>query len=207
MSRSRKETLDKSLLKDLAKRYFIGRPVKIARGVSGQQITPTGAYRLGCKAGPSLGIEHLFHEMGHLAEREPEKLLERPDGGWGFTWGKYWQIANSSGWEPQTEQSVLREARVWSFQLSLMREHGLNPKPREMVESAVFIPAFCYFKYKRVSPDGPNGPKRYDETENEAIDLLAQIVEENTRIYTALKFEEDWNARLELLHNTPYSDP
>ncbi len=189
--------MNKVLLKEVARKFFIGNPVKIGQNVEGQAITEGNAYLLGCYAGPSQNEENLFHEMCHLAEREKEKLVERPHNSWGFSFGKYWEVLGRSGWEPSTEQSVLREARVWSFQLSLMRHFQIDITAEELARSAVYLSAFCYFKFKRVSKK-----LDYQESEKLAVSLLAALVEKQTEIYTYNRFVEDWNSRMELLKKT-----
>lgn len=106
-----KKQINKNLLKEVSKRFFLKNPVKIKQRFEGQGISGSGNYLLGCYAGPEMDISHLFHEMAHLAEREEKAILEKPFSGWGFSHGKYWEVAGQCGWEPQTEQQVLREGR------------------------------------------------------------------------------------------------
>ena len=113
----------KTLLKEINRRYFRDNPVRFKMKFEGQGLTDNNLYLLGGRAGPidCISIEYLLHEMCHLAEREKDKLIEKPASSWGFSLGKFWQINNQSGWECSTDQAVLREARVWSYQLSLAR--------------------------------------------------------------------------------------
>ena len=187
----------KTLLKEINRRYFRDNPVRFKMKFEGQGLTDNNLYLLGGRAGPidCISIEYLLHEMCHLAEREKDKLIEKPASSWGFSLGKFWQINNQSGWECSTDQAVLREARVWSYQLSLARALDYNLNAQSLVESAQYLPAFCYFKYKRVK----DSKLKFDEMEQEALFILANLVEEQTKQYTFEEFEKNWFERMELL--------
>lgn len=188
--------LNKDLLKKVAREWFVGNPVKLSTGLEGQAISDiSNHYLLGCVAGPEVHVSHLFHEMAHLAEREPEKLKEKPFGSWGFSLGKYWGILGKCGWEPQTDQQVQREARVWAYQLNLHRYYGLNAKPYNMISSAKYLPAFCHFERKHVKNIGD-----YKKEEKIALSLLANQVDEMSRKdFTFEDFRVNWCKRMELL--------
>jgi hypothetical protein len=184
--------LDKTLLKKIAKDLIIGNPIKIGQIVEGQQITENNCYLLGCKAGPGTHVEYLLHEIAHLAEREIPKLLEFPQN-WGFYYGKFWEATTHmgyhSGWEPETDASVLREARVWGYQLSIMRHYQLPITSKELASSAVYLPAFCLYKYKRANV----------KEDDAALEQLSKLIDENSKIYTHAHFIEAWNTRMETL--------
>lgn len=188
-----KNKVDKSLLKEIAKRFFIGNPIKISQKRQGQTLNQNNCFVLGTWAGPEATIGNLFHEMGHLAEREVRQLKKRPIDGWGFKFGKPMSLAHHSWCEPQTDQQVMREARVWSFQLSLSREFGLKETALELCESAIYLPAFCHFQFKFRDKHAHLG---YSEKEAAAVEELANIVEDGAKIYTYDKFVKDWNHRM-----------
>lgn len=179
----------KHILREVAKRFIIGNPVKIAQRFEGQSITEGNCYLLGCRAGPEKSISHLFHEMCHLAEREKRVIKQRPFTSWGFKRGKPWSIGWQSGFEPQTDQQVMREARVWAYQLSLQREFDIDESAFDLCRSAVYLPAFCHFQYGRVNL----------RKEEDAIQTLASIVEYMSETYTYEKFVKEWNSRMEIL--------
>jgi hypothetical protein len=188
--------VDKSLLKEISNRFFIGNPVKIAQKKSGQSLNERGCFVLGTWAGPEATIGNLFHEMGHLAEREVRQLKKRPMHSWGFKFGKRMNLAHQSWDEPQTDQQVMREARVWSYQLSLSREFGVKETALELCESAVYLPAFCHFEFKICEK---NNITEYRDREKVAVEELANIVEDGAKIYTYDKFVKDWNHRMQKL--------
>ena len=84
----------KTLLKHINKRYFENNPVRFKMKFEGQGLTNDNLYLLGGRAGPpdAISIQNLLHEMCHLAEREKDKLIEKPSSGWGFSLGKFWSI-------------------------------------------------------------------------------------------------------------------
>jgi hypothetical protein len=187
----------KTLLKEIARRWIIGNPVKIGQRFEGQGITKGNAYLLGCYAGPDQNVEYLLHEMAHLSEREEDKVIKRPYQSWGFSQGKYWEVPGyGSGWEPQTEQSVLREARVWAFQANLQQELNMKVDVEDLVASAVYLPAYCYFKFKRV-----NKNLGYKESEEAGLAALATHVKNLMEEFTFQKWEENWFKRMDLLKN------
>jgi len=189
----------KTLLKHINKRYFENNPVRFKMKFEGQGLTNDNLYLLGGRAGPpdAISIQNLLHEMCHLAEREKDKLIEKPSSGWGFSLGKFWSINGQCGWEQSTDQSVLREARVWSYQLSLAKELDYDLSAEDLVSSAVYLPAFCYFKWRRAQ-----NKKDYNKSEEEALAILADIVEKETQRYNFKEFEKNWFERMELLKNT-----
>lgn len=76
----------KTLLKEINRRYFRDNPVRFKMRFEGQGLTDNNLYLLGGRAGPidCISIEYLLHEMCHLAEREKDKLIEKPASSWGF---------------------------------------------------------------------------------------------------------------------------
>lgn len=128
-------------------------PIQIDLSIEGQGIDDEGRYIIGPWAGPEPEMPNLFHEMGHFADREKDKLEEFPNLGWGYGQGKFWQIGTSWGYEPQTDQSVIREARCWAYQISLMRHYGLETDVSEVVASAVWLPAFFLYKQPACKDD------------------------------------------------------
>jgi len=142
MTRSFEHPLIPQVVKDF---FTTDSPIQMDVSVEGQEIDDEGRYVIGPWAGPEADMPNLFHEMGHFSDRELDKLEEFPNGGWGYTHGKYWQIGTAWGYEPQTPQSVIREARCWAYQVSLMRHYQLGTDVSEVVQSATFLPAFSMY--------------------------------------------------------------
>lgn len=190
----------KILLKQICGDWIIGNPVKVSTRISGQTLTKNGKYLLGTWAGPEQNASNLLHEICHLAEREEDKLLEFPLGGWGFSQGKYWEVGYHCGYEPTTDQQVMREARVWAYQLSLHKKYGLSDNPQEMVSSAIYLPAFCHFQFKFNKCSYNCKEENHLASEEFALKKLANLVDDWSRnFYTVDRFEEEWNKRMELL--------
>jgi hypothetical protein len=196
-----KHIVPKSLLRQVAKDFFVGNPVKFGIAVEGQKLTQKGLFYIGCRAGPydyepSYSIDNLFHEMGHLAEREIDKLLQKPYDGWGFRHGRFWKVGHHSGYEFQTDQAVMRESRVWAYQLSLARHYGINVDPVEVVGSARYIDGFCFYKSRFKDRLDTLG---YTEGEEEAIKILAEETEKQTAEFSFDNFCKAWDIRMSKL--------
>lgn len=182
------------LLERVKTEFFVGNPVSIDIQLEGQSLDDNGNYILGLRAGPVIDITHLFHEMGHLAEREISKLLKKPYSGWGYTHGKYWEIAGKSGYEALTDQAVQREARVWAYQLSLQKYYNLNISVESAVSSAVYLDAFLYYKIELVRN------LHYSLQNVTRLKYLAAQVEElHQTTFTIDVFKSAWQERMELL--------
>jgi len=120
-------------------------PIQIKVNLEGQGLDENGNFVIGCMAGPSCELANLFHEMGHFAEREIPKLKRKPPSSWGYTFGKYYQIGQHSGYEPTTDESVKRELRIWAFQWHLENKYGIATSIKEMISAVVYMPAFIYY--------------------------------------------------------------
>ncbi len=184
--------LDQDLLSDVLNMFFKNTPVSVKPSIEGYRIE-NGEYVLGCMAGPSCDMSNLFHEMGHLAEREIPKLLERPWSGWGYGQGRYWEFGGRFGFEAQTDQSVRREARIWAFQLSLQRYFGIQKSPYDTVSAAEYLDAFGIYARKEIEGISPFS----EEGKKQAIQHLANWVEKmSNEEYTFERFCTDWSERM-----------
>lgn len=101
-------------------------------------------YRLAGEIDPTAAL----HEIAHFAELPIERILKNPRVNWDFSYGKYWQIGTSYGYEPQTDQATQRELRTWGYQLSIQRELGIDGSPYDLVKSLVWMNDYCNFKYR-----------------------------------------------------------
>jgi len=200
--------INKDILSDVKNMFFNTQPVSVIVKQAGQSLDENNNYVLGCAAGPSIHTSHLFHEMGHLAEREPEKLLLKPYTGWGYTYGKFWQIGSQSGWESSTDQSVQREKRVWAYQLSLenhFNSHYFDERDENkdvafnIVSSVRYMDAFFFYKNRVINKEHRN-QLGYNGSELEAIKILAEEVKFLSQTkFTFDNFCEEWFKRMELL--------
>ncbi len=175
------------LLERVKSDYFLNNQVHVDIKVEGQSLNDNKQFVLGCRAGPSVEISNLFHEMGHFAEREIPKLLKRPLGSWGYKFGKPWSCLGRSGFEPNTAQSVYREFRIWAFQVNLEHHYGLETDIEDLIDSAVYLPAFYLYKMEIKS-------------EKEKLAIACEEVKLLSKTDFTLKvFNEAWLVRLDLL--------
>lgn len=186
----RKDELDNCLLDKVNHDFFLGNTViQFDRSLEGQTIE-NKKFVIGPWAGPESNIANLFHEMCHFAERPIEKLQKFPVYAWGFTFGKYWELCGQSGYEPQTDQAVRTEQRVWAFQRSVQKHYGIEEDPYDTVSAATYINAFTMYLLGQ------------GKTDQEKLKILAaetEIMSNNE--FSFDKFKKDWNHRIEILMN------
>jgi hypothetical protein len=186
---------DTTLYSRIIAEWFDGTPVEYQPNLTGQRLGKNG-YILGDSAGPDSGITNLFHEMGHLADRHPEKLILYPTRGWGYTHGIYNELSNN--WVCSTEQAVLCEARCWAYQISLCRHYGVPETCDNLVASAHWLgEAWLHFVYKR-------GFKLHQDIRPYTA-LSAIIHNLSITTHTYDDFKREWWNRIEVLRNNPYS--
>lgn len=161
--------------------FFKDSPVRLDLKREGQSVDD-GVVSIGPIAGPDSCWTNLIHEMAHLVEIDIARVNQY---GWGLRYGKYWEMFGRSGHEPQTDQQVRREERVWAFQLNLQAEYGVHIDELEMVSSAVYLPAFCYVKI------GINDQDR--------LKIIADRVRKNREEFTMEVFRYEWRRRMEYL--------
>lgn len=200
---------DTKILEIIKQNFFVGNPVVIDIELEGQRLDDQRNIILGCRAGPSLGVDSLLHEMAHLAQLEEKRIAKRPFYNWDFDYGKHWEISGQSGYEAQTDQSVLRERDVWAYQFSLLKHYGISCKDDHhdeeeseiyaLVSSVVYMEAFFLYCKKVV----PQEIEDYKEREELGIQHLAKEVESLSQsVFAYEKFCEEWNKRMELLKVT-----
>lgn len=183
--------------------FFQGHPVSLDMDLEGQSIDEQGNFILGGRAGPGVEVSNLVHEMAHLAEREIPKLLEKPNFAWGFSFGKYWEVFGQSGFEPQTDRSVLRERDVWAYQISICHHYGISLETEDeegeeeiyqVIKSAVYLPAFCLYARNLY------GHLDYKDREEKALrHLAAEVKELSETKFTFDRFCDEWYKRMKAL--------
>lgn len=115
-------------------------------------------HTFGGRAGPSVGIENVFHELGHAAQFGPENFRARcKPHGYVFNTRKVC-LGGIDYSEPLTRQSTDRELDTFSHQLHLMRRAGLK------VSDAKYFKAQA--RLMRFMPDWYSVPGDSDESRN-----------------------------------------
>jgi hypothetical protein len=173
------------------KDYFFSSPVFKLKANFAGQTAENNTYFVGGKAGPSYSLSNLLHEICHFAELEKERLLKFPHNGWGFYPGKFWQIGMHWGYEQRTAQQVEREARVWAFQISAERYFNLNDSAEDLVSSATWLPAWCFYKF---SFKGKRSDKK-------ALYYLANHVDRLSKRNSFEKLLNDFQERIQMLES------
>jgi hypothetical protein len=154
------------------------------------QKTENSVIKLGYRLNSDYDISSLMHEICHLAELPIKRVLDKPSTNYDFSYGVFWQIGTSWGYEPKTDQATQREIRAWSYQYSLQKEIGIPIQSDKLVKSVVWMNDFTIYKYK-------HGHK----TDNDVISSIAKIVESNSRdMYSYKNLMIEWKERVEALH-------
>jgi hypothetical protein len=195
----RKNNIDQNILAKIKDAFLNNDVIVYDPKIEGQKTNDKNQYLVGPWAGPQADISNLLHEVCHFAEREIDKLKLFPSYAWGFSFGKYWELCGQSGYEPSTAQAVLREQRVWAYQLSMLREYGIDEDPEDLVKSVVYVPAWCYYKYPhKIEKDG-----KYEVvSDRTAIKFLAKETDIMSRNeYTYEAFCREFHLRVDRLQN------
>lgn len=136
---------DAKLLKVVLSDFF-GGSVKFDLE-EGQGVDDKGVVTLGCRAGPSLDIFNLFHEMSHLVEIDDARAGAW---GWGLSFGKEISIPGYGTFhEPQTWQATQRETRVMAFQANVMLHYQRRPNFRYFAKLCDHLVDYYNVPFKR----------------------------------------------------------
>lgn len=167
-------------------------PLVIREGWEGQTVNELGQFVLGCRAGPDVSVVHLLHEMAHFAEREVEKLLERPRYSWGFRFGTLVEIPaiNYSQRQLQKVGHIDRELRVFAYQYNLCREFQVKMTSWELANICKYLENFCSYGQNPESPF---------KNEEERILIAEAKLMELASTYTVERFSTEWWHRVEAL--------
>jgi len=171
-------TADRKLLGVVRAELFQDSPILIEVETN-QTIRDDGTLVLGCRAGPSLDMFNLFHEMSHLVEIDDARIQQY---GWGFKMGREVNIPGyPTFYEPSTWQPSQREIRVMAYQANLMKHFG-----REMD----FAYCSTLFKYMVDHYLIPHGER-----------WLAREIERRSELpkYSFEAFQKEWLRKNELL--------
>ena len=176
-------------------RHFLSNPVVKYKPNDAGQHCENNKFYLGDRAGPSRDLGNLLHEICHFAELETNRIIQFPYN-WGLSYGKYWQIGTAYGWETRTHQQVDREARVWAFQLACQKEFGMNDSSQDLVSSAIYLPAWCYYQRKYRLPN----TIQYNSRDRKALYKLARKVERmSLNMWNFNRLIDDFNLRVQLI--------
>jgi hypothetical protein len=135
---------DSVLLADL--RQLVN-PLEIEVKLEGQKVE-NNRVKVGCRAGPSCNFSNLLHEISHFIEIDKKRTIKN---GWGLKYGL--KVINpypnrytpAVFYEPQTDQQVWREIRVWAIQYNLAKRANIKENFEDLAESSVYLPAFPLF--------------------------------------------------------------
>lgn len=131
---------DRGLLSDF--RSLVA-PIEIDEEIQGQSVDEN-RIKIGCRAGPSMCLSNLVHEICHFIEIDQKRMHKH---GWGLRYGKRIYIPGYPiFYEMNSIQAIEREARVWAMQMNFSKEKNVKFDLEDCVESARFINCFSYVK-------------------------------------------------------------
>lgn len=131
---------DRGLLNDF--RQLVS-PIEIDEDIEGQSAYEN-RIKIGCRAGPSMCLSNLVHEICHFIEIDQRRMSKH---GWGLKFGKRIEIPGYSVfYEMFTAQAIEREVRVWAMQKNFSEAKNVKFDLEDIVESARFINCFGYVK-------------------------------------------------------------
>lgn len=158
-----------------------------------------GRFIFGLMAGPLQCVTNVLHEMSHLVELEMDRLLKRPEFGWGLIHGKQVQVGGRTYNEMSTDQALMREARVWAYQLSLQRYYGIQTSALDTVSSARYIDTWYVYRNKVTSEEKASGVVHV-QRDKIALGHYANMVESMSKSrYTVMRFKKEWKMRMDIL--------
>lgn len=187
------------IIDEVKRDFFDGNPVEVQENVQGYKIDADGKYILGMRAGPSVDINHLFHEMAHLAEREVDKLVQRYPVGWGYHFGKFWRCGGCSGYEPQNSKGTLREARCFAYQFSLAQYYlGTSWENFDYYESATFLSDWDIYR-REVCPYDTSSVELYTRSKVDSLVAYRDHIHSLLDNFSFENFKIEWAKRMEAL--------
>ena len=101
-------------------KFFQNSLIEISNSLEGNKFQDEKLV-LGCRAGPSMSVDNLLHEMAHLIEIPDERIRIS---GWGMTYPEV-EVLGQFFREPQTIQGLRRELRVFAIQKHLFEMAGI----------------------------------------------------------------------------------
>lgn len=173
-----------SILHRLKKDFFRDDVVRFEMDFEGQKMDGD-VFVLGCSVAMTQGVEYLMHEMAHFAELSIERIVKHPKYNWDLSLPKGY-LNGRLYYDARTSSSLLREARVWAFQVSMHRHYGFDVGVERLVSSAEYLNAWTIYKVEIGQRD-----------DKKAMKVLAEYVETLSRTeFTFDVFKTSWNERV-----------
>jgi len=129
-------------------------------------------------------------------ELEFDRFLKFPSGGWGFSHGSPVVVNGRTYYEMTNDKSVLREGRVWAYQLALQRYYGIKTSPIDTIAAVKHMEAWYLYRCK-VAPDKSMVASERDRL---ALEKFATMVDQLSRSeFTVMRFKKEWKRRMRAL--------
>ena len=174
--------------------FFNGdRCIGIKRGLEGQTLTETGKVLIGDRAGPSLEISNLVHEMCHFVEIDDVRMKMR---GWGLRVPEIW-VFDRMCVEPRTMQMTERELRVAAYQANVLKYLGYSDDTGEITSSFKYLPDILFVPMEDGRSAWGIGSEDlgYDKKTESQLRWLANRAQELRSEYTLDRFMNEWERK------------
>lgn len=166
------------VLEAITTRFFTTPYVQVDPALEGMAVRD-GVVVLGCRAGPSMALEFLLHEMSHMVEIDDSRAAS-------YRWGLHLPQVEFQGRtfsEPNTNQASLRECRVFAFERNAADALGVEFNLQKAAEALQFMPDALY------------QPGKTDD-EREAWVYRTVLVYARQPDFAFEVFEREWNRKL-----------
>lgn len=173
---------DTKLLKKVKKEFFTNTVIKVVTDLEGNTFDGK-TLQFGCKAGPGLDINNLFHEMGHFVEIDKKRMTEN---NWGLHCKTKIRIMGRFCNEFHTSQHIHRELRVAAYQYALNKHFNVDKTIEDIVSAFVYLDNFRLISgYK---------------SDAESLIVAKKFVELYSLQFDIERFKYIWEDRINQLH-------
>lgn len=134
-------------------------------------------YVFGARAGPSVDVHNLFHELAHAAQFGPQAFRQRTfHGSFVFKMRKVTVLGQRYA-EPLTSSATERELSTFAYQLHLMRLAGCKIAARAFFAEATRSMAYMPDWY---NVPGDDAEQRHAYCAQRAMELFEQLCEQSS---------------------------
>lgn len=111
--------------------------------LEGMDVTDGGLIKLGGRAGPTIEVSNICHELSHFVEIDVHRCAMP---GWGLKYPEPQTVPRIGGmggyifYEFTTTAHLYREIRTWAWQYHLQKWAGLEESIQEITAACVVLP-------------------------------------------------------------------
>jgi len=188
--------MSRLIRKRIEKEFFQNSAISIEWEIQGQKIV-NGLPVIGARAGPSVDVWNLFHEMAHFVEIDDERMRM---GSWGLRLPEVF-IFDRICVDPRTIQMTEREIRTIAYLRNVMKYLGIEEDSMKSVSSLCFMPDFVLVPIEDGTTAWGRKTDNWDreQIKNSQLKWIANQVENLQSKYTLDLFISEWKRKNKLL--------